>query len=67
MSPRMARITRLDGSKYEALDRKYHVEGFPNLLLFKKGDKERPIPYDGETRSTDDMYRFVVKHALAGA
>jgi len=45
---------------------KFGVRGFPTLKLFKAGDKEHPVDYEGD-RSLEDMKEFLKTHVGAGA
>lgn len=51
-------ISRIDGSKQQQFMKQYEVKGFPTVLFFGTGNKEGPIPYQGE-RTADAVVNWL--------
>jgi len=58
ITEKQAVVARLDASNYRDLATKYQVRGFPTLKLFKKSDKQNPVPYQG-ARDFAAMAQFI--------
>jgi len=56
-------IAKIDATEN---DHPADVEGFPTIIFYPAGAKDAPIPYEGD-RTTDAMYKFVVKNGKAAA
>lgn len=54
-------IAKIDATEN---DTPISIEGFPTIYFFPKGQKEKPIQYEGD-RSVEDMKRFIKENAVA--
>ena len=51
----------VDATQWQVTHPKVQIQGFPTAFLFKTGDKENPIEYNGD-RSAKDLVKFVETH-----
>ncbi|VEU23205.1 DEKNAAC104339 [Brettanomyces naardenensis] len=51
-------FVEIDGDKFNKYSKKYNIQGFPTLKLFKSEDVSDPIDYSG-ARDVDSMVNFV--------
>jgi len=51
----------VDATQWQVTHPKVQIQGFPTAFLFKMGDKENPIEYNGD-RSAKDLVKFVETH-----
>jgi len=55
-------IAKIDST---ANDSPADIQGFPTLILYPAGDKQNPIPYEGD-RTVKAMHRFIRANGKAG-
>ncbi|KAH3663817.1 hypothetical protein OGAPHI_005220 [Ogataea philodendri] len=54
-------IVSIDADKHRSVGKKYGVNAFPTLKLFKSSDLQNPIEYEG-ARSVEAFTNFIVAH-----
>jgi len=55
-------LAAIDAWKFHQVGEKYHIRGFPTVLLFLRSKKEAPIEYAGWKRNVDNLIAFVQSH-----